>query len=396
MHDSVRIAALVDQVLPRVRALRHAFHRHPEIANEEFETASRIRSTLAPLPVRVLKPYLQTDVVALLEGRGAGRCVALRADIDALPLEERTGLPYRSRIPNRMHACGHDGHTAMLCGAAMVLSRLRGSFDGTVRLVFQPGEENVAAGRDLIAAGALERPGPRAQAAVALHGWGGHAVGQIAARPGLSFANASMFRIDIRGKGAHGSQPHQAVDPILTGVRIVEALQSIPAGGFNPLEPLVVQVTRFEAGHTSNVIPADALLEGTVRAFDAAVARGVPGQMRRIIDGVCRTTGATAKLRYVQPYVPLHNDAPTVRLGKRISRSLFGRGGWQDVRNPSLGGEDFAYFLRKCPGAMFRLGLGPKCAPGHSPYFDFNDAALRNGVLFLVSMTLELLRQQPE
>lgn len=394
MTDPARLAALVDQVLPRVRALRQAIHRHPELAREEFETASRVRRLLAPLELRVLRPYLETDVVALLAGRGPGRCVALRADMDALPLEEKTGLPYRSRVAGRMHACGHDGHTAMLCGAALVLNRLRASFDGTVRFVFQPGEENVAAGRYLVAAGALDRPGPPADVALALHIWGGQPVGQIAAGPGLAFAAAAMFRIDIHGQGAHGSQPHQAVDPLLTGVRIVEALQSIPAGAFNALDPLVLQVTHFEAGHTTNVIPAEAFLEGTVRALNGRVARAVPGRMRRIVDGVCRSTGATATVHYVQPYIPMHNDAAVVGLGRRVAQKLFGRSGWKDVREPSMGGEDFAYFVRNRPGALFRLGNGMRGAPGHSPFFDFQDNALRHGVLFLVRMTLELLAAQ--
>ena len=391
MTDPAHLSALVDQIVPRVRALRHQIHQHPELAREEFETAARVRRVLAPLDLRVLKPYLETDVVALLAGHGPGPCVALRADMDALPLEEKTGLPYRSRIAGRMHACGHDGHTAMLCGAALVLNRLRKSFDGTVRFVFQPGEENVAAGRDLVAAGALDRPAPAANYALALHGWGGHPIGQIAARPGLAFANAAMFRIDIRGKGAHGSQPHLAVDPLLTGARIVEALQSVPAGGFNPLAPLVVQVTHFEAGHTSNVIPDEAFLEGTVRTLDSRIARAVPGQIRRIANGICSATGAHARVHYTQPYVPLHNNAAVVDRGRRVARNLFGRQGWAEVRDPSMGGEDFAYFLRKRPGALFRLGMGRHSAPGHSPFYDFEDRALRNGILFLVRMTLDIL-----
>lgn len=384
-----RVEELVDRVLPAVVRLRHGIHQRPEMACCEFETAAAVRRHLAPLDLTVLKPFLKTDVVALLHGAAPGRSVALRADMDALPLQEQTDLPYRSRVPGCMHACGHDGHTAMLCGAATVLNRLRPAFAGSVRFVFQPGEEVVAAGRDLVAAGALEDPA--ADFAVAIHAWAGLDTGMIAANNGLAFAAAGSFNLCLRGRGGHGSTPHKAVDPLLTGARIVAALQSIPASGFSAWEPVVLTVTRFEAGHNSNVIPNEALIEGTVRTRSTAVQREVWRRMRAVVDGICQTTGVRASLSCRQPYVPLFNDPGVVGTGRETAQRLFGRRGWADVRDPSMGGEDFAYFIQRRPGALFRLGNGKKSAGNHNPLFDFNDNALRNGILFHVHMALTLL-----
>ncbi|MBN1142098.1 MAG: amidohydrolase [Deltaproteobacteria bacterium] len=383
------LSDLIRERLPGLTAVRQALHRQPELAHREFETAARVREQLAGLGLRVFDPFLKTDVVALLEGNSAGPNVTLRADMDALSVAEKSDLPYRSQVPGVSHACGHDGHTAMLIGAAQVLSRLRDSFRGTVRFVFQPGEEIVAGARDLIAQGILDDPAP--DAILALHGWPGIAPGVVASRPGAMMAASDMFRITVKGKGAHGSMPEKSIDPILTGARIVEALQCIPGHRIAAVEPVVVSVGRFQGGSEVNVIPETATVEGTVRYLEREIGGQVARHLENLVKGTCLAMGAEFDLEYVRDYPPTHNDAALVGAAKKLVTELFGAEGWFDIAKPSMGSEDFSYFLRWGPGAMFRLGMGENSPLLHSPYYNFNDAALERGIHFLVAMTLEKL-----
>ncbi|NQT21077.1 MAG: amidohydrolase [Planctomycetes bacterium] len=386
------IKNLIDNILPDIVNLRHSIHENPELALHETDTAALIRRTLEPTALRLLDPFLGTDVVGLLDGRGEGRNVTLRADIDALPLEEKTGLPYQSKRDGLMHACGHDGHTAMLVGAALVLGELSRELDGSVRFVFQPGEEVAAAGRDLVEKGVLVDPVP--DAIFALHAWSGMAVGAIASRPGVIMAAADFFHLRILGKGGHASMPEAAIDPILTGARVVEALQSIVARRVSALEPVVVSVCHIEAGTNSNIIPDSLEMEGTVRYVNPAIAKKIPAEMERIVKGVCDAAGASYEFGYVEKYMPTINDESIVALGKRVVQRSLGPERWVDLDKPSMGAEDFAFYIRERPGAMFRLGMGEGTVPVHNPHFDFNDDALEAGIVFLVSAALEVLREQ--
>jgi amidohydrolase len=381
---------MIDRILPEVTALRHWLHQHPELALHETLTSARIRAVLKPLPLKILPPFMQTDVVALLAGAGPGRNVTLRADIDALPLEEKTGKPYRSEHPGCMHACGHDGHTAMLCGTAMVLAEQRKKFKGSVRFVFQPGEEVVAAGQELVARGALKNPAP--DAVLALHGWPGYPAGHICSRPGPAMAAADFFRINIRGRGAHGSRPEAAINPLLTAVRLADALHALPAQKFSAQDPVVLSVCHIESGRNSNIIPDDAMLEGTVRYLDLRLAKLMPRYIRQLAQGICASTGARFELVYDRPYIPLFNDESIVELGRKTTQSLFGKSHWHLLKNPSMGGEDFAYYLRSHHGAMFFLGMGKNSPCVHNPHYDFNDAALKNGILFMAQAALSALK----
>ncbi len=385
------IRALVGEVLPRVAALRHRLHQTPELALQETETAALVRETLAGLGLRLRPPLLGTDAVALLEGPAGGPNVTLRADIDALPLDEKTGVPHQSARPGRMHACGHDGHTAMLLGAAMVLCRLRERLRGSVRFVFQPGEEVAAAGRDLVARGALLDPVPAA--VFALHAWPGYPLGAVCSRPGTILAAAEFFRIVIRGRGAHGSRPELSVDPILTAARVVEALQSVASRHVNPLEPVVVSVCRIQAGRNSNIIPDEAELEGTTRSLTPEVRALLPRLMERLVKGVCEAMGAGYEFHYSDSYIPTVNHPGIVALGRRVAEQALGPGLWVDLPQPAMAGEDFAYYIRDYPGAMFFLGMGEASPSLHSPRFDFRDEALANGVTFLVCAALEALAE---
>ena len=379
----------ITRIAPDMVKVRHTIHQNPEIALKEFDTSALIRRLLKQTGIEVLKPFLETDVVALVKGKNPGKNVTLRADIDALPLLEKTGLPYASKRKGTMHACGHDGHTAMLLGAALLLNRLRKEISGSVRFVFQPGEEIVAAGKQLVARGALEDPRP--DAVFALHAWAGMPLGAVASKPGALLAASDFFTVEVKGRGAHGSRPEDSIDPILTAARIVESLQSVVSREVSSLEPVVVSVCRIAGGTNGNVIPDSVEIEGTTRYLKPELKQKIQSAIKRIVKGVCDSMGASFSFKYSSPYIPTINDSRMVALGKEVALRVLGAGKWFDLTNPSMGAEDFSYYIRKFPGAMFRLGMGERSASLHNSHFDFNDKAMASGILCLVSLALEVL-----
>ena len=315
--DSVTLQLLkteVDRIIPDMVKVRHTIHQNPEIALKEFDTSALIRKLLREAGIEVLKPFLETDVVAMVKGKRTGKNVTLRADIDALPLLEKTGLPYASKRKGTMHACGHDGHTAMVLGAALLLNRLRDEINGSVRFVFQPGEEIVAAGKQLVAKGALRDPRP--DAVFALHAWGGMPLGALASKPGALLAASDFFTIEVKGKGAHGSRPEDSIDPILTAARIVESLQSVVSREVSSLEPVVLSVCRIAGGTNGNIIPDSVEIEGTTRYLRPELKQKIYSAIKRIVKGVCDSMGASFSLKYDSPYIPTINDERMVTLGK--------------------------------------------------------------------------------
>lgn len=387
MNESL-VLREIDTILPSVLTVRHHLHAHPELALQEFGTARYLRDQLTSRGITPLAPFLETDVVALLSGSEPGRNVTLRADMDALPLTEQTGLAYRSTVPGLMHACGHDGHCAMLLGAAFVLQSLRHHLRGSVRFVFQPGEEVAAAGRDLVQAGALD--GPKPDAILALHGWAGLPAGALSSRPGPLMAAADFFRITITGKGGHGSRPERAVNPILIAARLIDRLYDIPAHHIGALDPVVITVCSIHGGQSSNVIPEEVVLEGTVRYLSKGVGEQLPDLVRRLAEGECAAGNGSCAVLYERPYIPTINDREIVAVGRRVAEQL-PDAAWLEMAEPSMGAEDFSYYLEKAPGALFFLGMGEESPQIHNNCFDFNDAALRNGIRFLVAATLEIL-----
>lgn len=385
-----RLKDEVDRTIPEITNIRHVIHQNPEIAIQEYKTAELIRKTLKSTDIRLLEPFLETDVVGILAGKEKGKNVTLRADIDALPMQEKTDLPYASQRSGFMHACGHDGHTAMLIGAALVLNKFRNEFKGSVRFVFQPGEEIVAAGKNLVEKGALKNPQPDAVAA--LHAWPDIGEGVIASKPGVLLAAADFFKVVVKGKGAHGARPENSIDPVLTAARVVEALQSVVSRNISVLEPVVLSVCRICGGTNSNVIPDSVEIEGTTRYFKPELGKKIASDMERIIKGVCDSMGASYEFSYESPYIPTINHADIVGIGRKIAGKVLGQAFWQELDNPSMGGEDFSYYITEYPGAMFRIGMGEESAPLHNTRFDFNDNALKNGVLFLVSFALDVLK----
>ncbi|MBN1828433.1 MAG: amidohydrolase [Deltaproteobacteria bacterium] len=384
-----KIAQLIDQLIPRLVNIRRTIHRNPELALRENDTAKLVRKVLGETEAEIAEPFLGSDVVAVLHGSAPGKNITLRADMDALPIEEMTGLPYASGRPGVMHACGHDGHTTILLGTALVLNELRGRLNGSVRFVFQPGEEVAAAGRELVQKGAIENPS--ADAVFALHAWNKLPSGMFSSRPGPFMAAADFFRIVIHGKGGHGSRPEETVDPILTAARIVEVLDSLPARTFSALDPVVITVCRIQGGSASNVVPDRVELEGTARYFKKTIGNRIQGDIEKVAAVICGLAGATFDLQYDQSYLPVVNDRAMVFLGKTVARETLGEDAWRDAEESSMGAEDFSYYLERAPGALFWLGMGEDSNPLHSPLFDFNDQAMKPAILFLVNLVARFL-----
>ncbi len=370
--------------------LRHRLHAYPEIAFQEHRTADLIADRLGPLGLEIHRGLAQTGLVATLR-RGTGLAIGLRADMDALEVEERSGVPYASRHPGYMHACGHDGHTAMLLGAAHYLAE-RGGFAGTVHFIFQPAEENLAGGKRMVDEGLFGRfP---MTAVFGLHNWPGLATGQMGIRPGPVMASADFFELRVIGVGGHAAYPHLARDPIVAAARIIDTWQSLVSRGTDPMESAVLSVTRIHGGHTTNVIPAEVSLAGTVRAFREDVRQTIRTGLQRIAEGIAAAHDLQVELTYEQRYRPTVNTkAETAQALSAMEQTV----GAENVRRdlaPSMGAEDFGWLLESCPGAYGMIGNGTAGAHGHSlhnPEYDFNDAVIPVGVRYWVNLVRVLL-----
>jgi amidohydrolase len=394
--DPRELKRRVQEILPDIIEARHSLHRIPELMLEERRTAEHIRELLQSSSLELLPPYLETDTVGLLLGRGAENGsarpsnVTLRADIDALPVEDRSGRPWASWNAGCSHACGHDGHSAILLGVVRVLEGLTDRFAGSVRFVFQPAEEQAGGGKMLVEKGLLDTE-PRPGAVFALHGWPGLPAGAVAAAPGTMMAAQDRFRITVTGKGGHGAVPQKVIDPILTGAQLVSTLQGVVSRSVDPIEPAVVSVCTFHGGTTSNVIPDAVVMEGTVRYFERRLQALIRGRMEEIIAGTCAAAGARCEFDYREGYIPLVNDPNKVHLVQRVTETYLGPQAWFPNLPRTMGAEDFAFYLDRVPGVFLRLGLGEDSPSLHNPEFDFNDGALEAGITVMSALALESL-----
>jgi hippurate hydrolase len=365
---------------------RQDFHRHPELAFEEQRTSAEVAKRLGAFGMDGVETGIGgTGVIGVLHGRGGpgGEAIMLRADMDALPIDEATGLPHASETPGKMHACGHDGHTTMLLGAAKHLAETR-NFDGTVYFCFQPAEEGGGGAKAMLDDGLFERYRPRA--VYGMHNWPGLPVGQFALKDGPVLAAASAFTITITGRGSHAASPHESRDPIIAGAQIVTALQSIVSRAVDPLQPAVLSVTKFHAGSTHNVIPDQAELMGTVRSFDDDVQRLINGEMDRICAQIAAALRVEVTIeRDPVPYPSTHNDPTETDFTEGVMRSTFGDANVHRGHAPTMAGEDFSFFAREVPGCYVVIGNG-ETAPLHNPGYDFNDEAAPLGVAFWSSL----------
>jgi hippurate hydrolase len=370
-----RIAALHDEMT----AWRRDIHAHPELSFEEERTAALVAEKLRAFGVdEIHEGIARTGVVGTIRAGTGNRAIGLRADMDALPLQEKNQFAHRSRHDGKMHACGHDGHTTMLLGAAKYLSETRG-FDGAVHLIFQPAEEGRAGGKAMVEAGLFERfP---VEAVYGLHNKPGIATGRFSIRSGPMMAAVDLFDIHVSGKGAHSAKPETGVDAVLTASHIVVALQSIVSRNVSPLDTAVVSVTQVHGGDAYNVIPEEVVLRGTVRAYRPEVLASLAPAMRRVIEGVAASYGARARLDYRPGYPPVVNHAAETCRAADAAADVVGEGAVDREGELSVASEDFAFMLQACPGAFIFLGNGDGegACQVHNPNYDFNDEILPIG-----------------
>lgn len=389
----------VAQFLDRARAMqdrltawRRDLHRHPELAFQEHRTAGVVAEHLARLGLEVRTGVGRTGVVGLLEGAADGPTVMLRFDMDALPIHEETGLPFASQHPGRMHACGHDGHTAIGMGVATLLAERQAELAGRVKFVFQPAEEVGAGAQAMIADGALADPRP--DVAFGLHLWSQYPVGQAVIRSGPQWASADRFDIEIVGRGTHGALPHTGVDAVVVAAYAVVQLQSVISRSLDPLQPAVLTIGTLHTGGAFNVVAERVQMSGTLRTFDEAVRTGVIDRMHAVLQGVTAAHGASYTLRFSEYVPPLANHPePTERL-RRVAAAILGE---EAISEGTLitAAEDMAEFLKRVPGCYFVLGARPAGAergePHHSPRFNIDEAALPLGAAILAAAAASYL-----
>jgi hippurate hydrolase len=367
-----------------ITAWRRDMHTHPELRYDVHRTAASVADKLKSFGCDdVVTGLGQTGVVGVIRGRKTGaKVVGLRADMDALPLEEETGLPYQSTVPGKMHACGHDGHTAMLLGAAKYLAETR-NFAGTAVVIFQPAEEGGAGALAMIKDGLMGRFG--IQEVYGMHNFPGLPVGEFAIRSGALMASADHIEIALEGKGGHAARPHLGIDTILVGAQIVNQLQSIVARNVDPLEAAVVSICMFQAGHTDNVIPQHALLRGTARALKTDVRELLRLRIGEVIEGTARLYGATAKITYTNGYPVVVNRERETEFASAVAREIAGTDKVNTDMPPVMGAEDFAFMLQERPGAFIFVGNGDS-AGLHHPAYDFNDEVIPVGTSYWVRL----------
>jgi amidohydrolase len=372
-----RVAALHEEVT----GWRRDLHAHPELGFDVHRTAGIVADKLKAFGCDEVVPGIgRTGVVGVIRGRTmqSSKVIGLRADMDALPLEELTSLPYRSTVLGKMHACGHDGHTAMLLGAAKYLAETR-NFDGTAVVIFQPAEEGGGGGREMVEDGLMERFG--IDEIYGMHNAPDLPVGEFAIRPGPILAAADKLMIEIEGKGTHAAKPHLGVDTVLVGAQIVNQLQSIAARNVDPLDSAVVSICAFKAGETHNVVPQTALLLGTVRTLRAETRDLVERRVTEVVEGAARLHGAKAKLTYQRSYPVTSNHARETEFAASVASQIVGVGRVDTDMPPLMGAEDFSFMLNVRPGAFIFVGNG-ESAGLHHPAYDFNDEAIPFGTSY--------------
>ncbi|VTR68089.1 putative amidohydrolase YhaA [Desulfosarcina cetonica] len=385
----MNIKRLLQPYQAQVITVRRDLHQIPELGYTEEKTSAYVADYLQQQGLSVTTGIARTGVVGLLDSGRPGPTLLIRADMDALPISEETGLAYASQHPGVMHACGHDGHTAMALVAAKILVELKDQLNGTVKFVFQPAEEGPGGAKPMIEAGVMENP--HVDYALGCHIWPTIPQGTIGIRAGALMAAASRFKITITGKGGHGAQPHLCVDALETGCQVVAALQRIVSRKMNPLAPTVVTIGRFEAGTAFNVIPETAHLLGTARTFDLDTWQRWPEIIETIVKGVCDAMGARFTCKFVAGYPPTVNDPEMAMRMERIAAQVVGADR-AIVPEKSMGGEDMAFFLERAKGCFFCLGAGTEGSSGiHSPHFTFNEEILISGVEMYCRAALDLL-----
>jgi len=389
---------LIDPILgfqSELQQIRRDLHAHPELCFEEHRTADVVAQKLADWGIEVVRGMAQTGVLGIIRGQRPdnGRALGLRADMDALPLQEINGFSHASTHAGKMHACGHDGHTAMLLGAAHYLAQQR-DFAGTVYLIFQPAEEGGGGARRMMDDGLFERY--PMEAVFGMHNWPGIETGRFGVTAGPMMASSNEFEVVVRGRGAHAAQPHMGIDPVMTAVQIAQGWQTIVSRNRNPLDAAVLSITQIHAGSATNIIPDDARLIGTVRTFSVAVLDLIETRMREIAAHTAAAFGAEVDFQFKRNYPPLINHPAETAFALDVMRQVAGEAGVDGAVEPTMGAEDFAFMLQEKPGCYVFIGngegdhrsaghgLGP--CNLHNPSYDFNDELLPIGATYWVRL----------
>ncbi len=375
-----------------VIALRRQFHTFPELGREEYETQKKIMEELKSMGLEP-RPAAGTGVIAEIKGGKSGKTIAIRADIDALPIQDEINQPYRSQNPGVCHACGHDGHTAMLLGIAKVFTAIKDELSGNIRLLFQPSEERLPGGAiDMITDGALRG----VDFVIGAHLWQPLDIGTMGLTYGPMMAAADQFTITVQGRGGHGSMPHQTIDPLYVGAQIVLALKTITGNNVNANDLAVLSLGVFKAGDAFNIIPDSAVLQGTVRTFAQSTRETVFASIDRISSGICAAAGATYKLESSFGYPPVVNNPEVAKTVAKVGADVLGEAGVLEL-NPAMVAEDFSYYQEQVPGCFMFIGAGNKekgiVYTHHHPKFDLDEKALSYGVEIMASAALQLMNE---
>jgi len=372
--------------------LRRDFHRHPELGGNEKKTSERIARELKKLGIEYREKVGGYGIVAYLKGKKPGAVVGLRADMDALPIEEKTGLPFASEVKGRMHACGHDGHTAILLGAASVLKEYQDNFAGEIRLFFQPAEEGPGGAEPMIKDGCMDNP--KVQAVFALHLYSNLKTGMVGIKSGPTMAASDWFNLKLMGPGGHAAAPFETVDIVTLAAHLILTFNSMVSREFDAVEPVVVSIGSIHGGEKENVVPKLIEMQGTVRTLEEKIRLKVKKRMENLVRDYCRTWGAEYSLDYHLGYPVTVNDPDLALFARHQLSELLGKSKVEVVEKARMGAEDFAYFARKAPGVMIKLGGGFQDKPNHPhhcPEYDFDEKALGVGVMSLSQLALAYL-----
>lgn len=389
----LKIKEIIKEVEPEVVELRRDFHRFPETGFEEERTAGVIIDNLKKMGVEVKKGIAKTGVIGLIKGKKEKPVIALRADMDALTITEQNQIPYASREEGKMHACGHDAHVAILLGVARVLSQIKDHLPGQVKLIFQPAEEGPGGAWPMIEEGALKEPD--VDVILGLHVWMELPVGTIGVKAGPAFAAVDEFDLTLTGRSSHGARPQDGIDTIIVAANLINALQSIVSRNIDPIDSAVITIGKIEGGYRRNIIADRVRLEGTCRSLTPEVRDRLEKRLKEVIKGVCSSYGCEYELVYRREYPPLINDGRITDRVKRVAEDILGKERVIEIEKPTLGGEDFAFFLQKVPGSFFLVGARNEekgiTAPHHNPYFNIDEDCLAIGVEVLVKTVLDFL-----
>ncbi|MHB9292928.1 putative N-acetyldiaminopimelate deacetylase [Hollandina sp. SP2] len=370
------IKQCIEKYYPKGVAIRHHLHQYPELSEQEVETAGLVAATLHEHGIETRQGIAGNGVLGIIRGKQPGKTVLLRADMDALAVNEAADVAYKSKRPGIMHACGHDGHTAGLLMAAMALSELKAVIPGTIKLMFQPAEETVGGAQRMIQAGVLENP--RVDAAFGCHLWGQIPEGMVWVKSGPVMASPDEFRITLIGRGGHGGLPHLGVDPVVMAAQVILQFQTIVSRRRNPLDPAVVSICMIQGGETHNVIPGEVQMIGTIRTFSKELRDFIPQEMERILQGITLAAGGSYTLEVCKRFPPLINDPAATEIVREAAKKIVGPEKVRDAAEANMAGEDFAYIAEKVKASFFFVGIAKDETPliHHSPYFQWDDPVL--------------------